>query len=71
MATYVISDIHGCYKEFQQMLELLKMNDEDLLILAGDYVDKGTQTCELLNWLADAPPLKEIMMQSLLRMSML
>ena len=56
MSTYVISDIHGCYKEFQQMQELLKMNDEDLLILAGDYVDRGTQTCELLNWLADAPP---------------
>ena len=55
MSTYVISDIHGCYDEFRQMLELINMDESDLLILAGDYVDRGDRTYEMLKWLEELP----------------
>lgn len=55
MSVYVISDIHGCYDEFRQMLELIKIKNDDLLVLAGDYVDRGKQTYEMLRWLEDIP----------------
>jgi serine/threonine protein phosphatase 1 len=42
--TYVIGDIHGCYREFKQLLELCS-DDADgkpaRLITLGDYVDRG------------------------------
>ena len=51
MATYVISDIHGCFDEFQQMLDKIDMSDVDRLILAGDYIDRGPKSLEMLRWL--------------------
>ena len=41
--TYVIGDIHGCYREFKQLLELCSDNDGKpaRLITLGDYVDRG------------------------------
>ena len=42
--TYVIGDIHGCYREFKQLLDLCS-DDADgkpaRLITLGDYVDRG------------------------------
>ena len=40
MATYVISDIHGCFNEFDQMLEKIGFSGKDKLILAGDCIDQ-------------------------------
>ena len=42
--TYVIGDIHGCYREFKQLLDLCSDDAEGKpaqLILLGDYVDRG------------------------------
>ena len=45
--TYVIGDIHGCYREFKQLLELCS-DDADgkpaRLITLGDYVDRGSDS---------------------------
>ena len=39
---YVISDIHGCYDEFQQMLKKINFNPEkDELIIDGDIIDNN------------------------------
>lgn len=47
--TLVISDIHGCYEEFNALLELVHFNkNEDLLLLLGDYVDRGIQSKEVV-----------------------
>ena len=54
MGTYVISDIHGCYEEFQSMLEKINFSDDDRLYLAGDYIDRGKQSLEMLKWLQNA-----------------
>lgn len=52
-----ISDIHGCYDEFCEMLNKVKFNPEnDKLILLGDYVDRGyksKQVVELVKNLVD------------------
>lgn len=55
MNTYVMSDIHGCYDEFQQMLEKIHFGDSDLLICAGDYIDRGTKNYEMMSWISNAP----------------
>lgn len=37
-----ISDIHGCYKELDELLGLVHYNSaKDQLILLGDYIDRG------------------------------
>ncbi|MCR4598431.1 MAG: metallophosphoesterase [Acetatifactor sp.] len=48
MATYVISDIHGCFEEFWQMLRKIRLSEDDRLYLAGDCIDRGKQSLEML-----------------------
>ena len=55
MATYVISDIHGCFDEFQRILKEINFSEYDRLYLAGDYIDRGEQSYEMLRWLEDCP----------------
>ncbi len=55
MAVYVISDIHGCYNEFLRMLEKINFTNDDSLILAGDFIDRGKQSLEMLEWLEGCP----------------
>lgn len=56
MSTYVMSDIHGCYDDFISMLAEIKFSDNDHLIIAGDYIDRGTKSFEMLKWLENCPP---------------
>ena len=37
--TYVMSDIHGKYSLFLKMLEEIRFSDNDVLYVAGDFVD--------------------------------
>lgn len=55
MSTYVISDIHGCFDEFQKILKIIDLSDGDELYLAGDYIDRGLQSAEMLKWLETCP----------------
>lgn len=41
MSTYVISDIHGQYKSYQKMLELINFGKDDQLYILGDVIDRG------------------------------
>lgn len=56
MSTYVISDIHGCYSEFLSMLKKIRFSESDRLILAGDSIDRGRQSYEMLKWMEQHPP---------------
>lgn len=51
MNTYVMSDIHGCYHEFLAMLDKISFSDTDQLIIAGDCIDRGSQSYEMLKWM--------------------
>ena len=48
--TLVISDIHGELELFEELLRKAEYDpDQDLLILLGDYVDRGPNSKEVLN----------------------
>lgn len=55
MSTYVMSDIHGCYDVFLKMLDKINFSSTDRLVLAGDYIDRGKQSYEMLKWLEHTP----------------
>ena len=40
MATYVISDIHGEYERFMELLEEIELKDTDTLYVLGDVLDR-------------------------------
>lgn len=46
---YVMSDIHGCYHEFKQALQLIEFSQNDTLYVLGDVIDRGAHSIELLN----------------------
>ena len=48
MSIYVMSDIHGCYDEFMQMLDLISFSDYDELWIIGDVCDRGPKNMKLL-----------------------
>ena len=55
MSTYVMADIHGHLDEFLEMLNQIGFSDEDKLIIAGDYIDRGNQSYEMLKWIEHCP----------------
>ena len=55
MSTYVMADIHGCYKAMMDMLAEINFSQNDRLILAGDYIDRGLQNYEMLRWIETHP----------------
>jgi len=53
--TYVMSDLHGEYEKFIQMLEFIKFSDDDTLFILGDIVDRGPEPVRLLKDLMCRP----------------
>lgn len=50
----VISDIHGCYDEFNKLLGLVHYDSsKDDLILLGDYVDRGKDSKKVVNFVRE------------------
>lgn len=45
---YIISDIHGCYEEYRELLEKIKFSDTDELFVLGDAVDRGPEPMKVL-----------------------
>ena len=45
---YVISDIHGCYDQYKDLLEKIHFSDEDTLYVLGDVVDRGPEPLKVL-----------------------
>ena len=46
--TYVISNIHGEFAKFKEMLEKIEFSDDDILYVLGDIVDFGDESMELV-----------------------
>ena len=53
MRTLVIGDIHGCYTALLAVVEAASLQPEDQLVTLGDYVDRGPQVREVMNWMCD------------------
>ena len=45
---YVISDIHGDYKRYIEMLKLINFNENDVLFVLGDVIDRGAHGIQIL-----------------------
>ena len=48
---YAISDIHGCFKTFKKLLRKIKFDQDCVLYLLGDYVDRGPESKQLIDWI--------------------
>ena len=46
--TYVISDIHGDYKKFKEILSQISFKERDTLYILGDLLDYGEESMELI-----------------------
>lgn len=46
-----VGDIHGMYEKLVSLMELMQFHpDDDLLIFLGDYIDRGPQSLECLDY---------------------
>ena len=52
---YVIGDIHGCYNQFMEILDLIQLKDTDTLYVLGDIVDRGPNPIKTLLKLMEMP----------------
>jgi len=47
-----IGDIHGCYNKFFQLVnDRIKLTKNDQLVLLGDYIDRGDQSKEVIDFI--------------------
>jgi len=51
MSKYVISDIHGQFDMFMELIEKIKFYEKDELYILGDVVDRGPDACKTLLWM--------------------
>ena len=54
-ATYVIGDIHGCLQPLQRLLTKIAVQPGDGVIFIGDYIDRGPQSQEVVEYLLTLP----------------
>lgn len=59
--TYVISDIHGCYTEFLELLDKIGFSDEDELYVLGDAMDRGPDPIKVIQDLMNRPNITYIL----------
>ena len=45
---YIVSDIHGCYDQYQKLLEKIQFSEKDELYVLGDVVDRGPEPIKVL-----------------------
>lgn len=60
MSQYVISDIHGCYEEFLEMMNLINFEDDDELFILGDVIDRGNKPLEIIDYIMSHSNIKLI-----------
>jgi serine/threonine protein phosphatase 1 len=46
-----VGDIHGCFEALRTLAAAVPFTDDDMIITLGDYVDRGPNSCAVLDWL--------------------
>ena len=59
---YVIGDIHGCWEPLRKFFEEYPMNDESAYIFVGDYLDRGIQNKEVIEFLLSVKDKKNVLL---------
>jgi serine/threonine protein phosphatase 1 len=47
--TIAIGDIHGCLKALDALIDAIEPGAEDTLVTLGDYIDRGPESCGVLD----------------------
>lgn len=55
VATHVIGDVHGCYRELCELLDQLDPALDDRLVFVGDLVIRGPENAAVVNAFLDGP----------------
>lgn len=51
---FAIGDIHGCFDSFRELVEnKIEINNSDKLVLLGDYIDRGNQSKEVVDFIIE------------------
>lgn len=50
---FVISDIHGCFDTLKRLIAKIDLQKNDALFFLGDYIDKGPNPAEVLDFVID------------------
>ncbi|PTQ80985.1 bis(5'nucleosyl)-tetraphosphatase ApaH [Nitrosospira multiformis] len=54
MAIYAIGDLQGCYREFRELLDLVRFDEtKDKLWLVGDLVNRGPDSLSVLRFIKE------------------
>jgi serine/threonine protein phosphatase 1 len=53
MREFAIGDIHGCARSLRKLLEILKPHQSDTIILLGDYIDRGADSCDAIEMILE------------------
>jgi serine/threonine protein phosphatase 1 len=53
MRTLAFGDIHGHYDETKKLVELVKPDNHDTLVFIGDYIDRGKQSFEVIEYILE------------------
>ncbi len=61
MKTLIVGDIHGCWDEFQALLDEAALSADDSIISIGDLVDRGPQSPRVLDFFRETPRARAIM----------
>lgn len=52
---YVVSDIHGCYEEYMELLHKINFSEKDMLYVLGDIVDRGPEPIKVIQDMMKRP----------------
>lgn len=58
---YVVSDIHGQYNKFLELLQKINFNSEDTLYILGDIIDRGPEIVKTVDLVMSKPNIKMIL----------
>ncbi|HEV3445661.1 MAG TPA: metallophosphoesterase family protein [Gemmataceae bacterium] len=51
MRYLAVGDIHGCFQALAALAAFVPFQPEDVVITLGDYVNRGPNSCAVLDWL--------------------
>lgn len=50
---YVMSDIHGCFDEFNNLLDKINFSEKDTLYIIGDAIDRGPFNLDTIQYIME------------------
>ena len=51
---FAIGDIHGCFDKLKALMDIIDADlERDTLVFIGDYIDRGTQSRQVVEYLMD------------------